>query len=94
MFEINDFIKRVNEQSIEAFKGQKRILSFQQYLESFCANPVPLGRNAAQYVLDVYEHFGTRQVAGIGGNVTRWSLFDAPWDNARNPLIGQEQLPV
>ena len=47
MFELNSFIKRVNDQSVEAFKGQKRILSFQQYLESFCANPVRLGRNAA-----------------------------------------------
>ena len=92
MVEINNFIKRVNEQSIEAFKGQKRILSFQQYLESFCATPVRLGRNAAHYVLDVYEHFGTRQVEGIGGRVTRWGLFDAPWDEGRNLLLGQEQL--
>ena len=28
MAELSDFLKQANEQSIEAFKGQKRILSF------------------------------------------------------------------
>ena len=92
MVEINDFIKRLNDQSVEAFKGQKRILSFQQYLELFCANPMRLGRNAAQYVLDVFDFFGTDKVNSIGGKATRWKLFDAPFDNGRDPLMGQEQL--
>jgi serine protein kinase len=92
MVEINDFIKRLNDQSLEAFKGQKRILSFQQYLDAFCANPVRLGRNAAQYVLDVFDHFGTQQVESVGGRATRWKLFDAPFDNGREPLLGQEQV--
>lgn len=91
MVDINDFLKKTNDQSLETFKGQKRILSFQQYLEAFCANPVRLGRNAAQYVLDMFEHFGTRKVHGIGGTFTRWNLFDAPFDKGREPLVGQEQ---
>ena len=90
MVEINEFLKQINEQSIESFHGQKRILSFQQYLDAFCANPVRLGRNAAQYVLDVYEHFGTREVVTIGAKCTRWNLFDAPWDNGRDQVFGQE----
>ncbi|HYF49564.1 MAG TPA: serine protein kinase PrkA [Planctomycetota bacterium] len=90
MVDLNDFLKKTNEQSLEVFKGQKRILSFQQYLDAFCANPMRLGRNAAQYVLDAFEHYGTKQVGGVGGKFTRWKLFDAPFDNGREPLIGQE----
>src|SRR5690242_3459012 len=92
MLDLNDYLKRVSDQSQDAFKGQKRILSFQQYLEAFCANPVRLGRNAPQYVLDVYDHYGTKQTEGIGGRVTRWKLFDAPWENGRDSLQGQEQI--
>jgi predicted Ser/Thr protein kinase len=92
MTPINDFLKSVNDQSLDAFKGQKRILSFQQYLESFCASPVRLGRTASQYVLDAFEYYGSHSVEGIGGKTTRWRLFDAPFDNGRNQLHGQEMV--
>jgi len=92
MVDITKLLKDISDQSVEAFKGQKRILSFPQYMEAFCANPVRLGRNSAQYVFDVFEHFGTREVQGIGSKNTRWNLFDAPWDNGRDPLVGQEPV--
>jgi predicted Ser/Thr protein kinase len=92
MAEINDFLKQVNEQSLEAFKGQKRILSFQQYLEAFCAQPVRLGRNAPQYVLDVFDYLGARQVRSLGGERQHWKLFDASWDQGREALRGHEEV--
>ncbi|MFH0939020.1 MAG: serine protein kinase PrkA [Planctomycetota bacterium] len=88
--DVNEFLKSVSAQSTEAFKSQKRILSFQQYLEAFCAQPGRLGRNAPQYILDIFEHFGTSQAQSIGGTCTRWNLFDAPWDHGREALIGHE----
>ncbi|HYG75714.1 MAG TPA: serine protein kinase PrkA [Planctomycetota bacterium] len=92
MVELSDFLKRVNDQSIEAFKGQKRILSFQQYIEAFSANPERLGRSAPQYVLDCFESYGSKKVDGIGGKFTHWNIFDAPWDEGRDPLVGQEAV--
>jgi len=92
MVNISAFLKQTSEQSVDTFKGQKRILSFQQYLETFCANPLRFGRSAAQYLLDVFDHYGTREAHGIGGPVTRWKLFDAPWDNGRDTLTGQESI--
>ena len=89
MDDLSSFLKRVNDDTLDAFKGQKRILSFQQYLEAFTANPVRLGRSAAQYLLDVFEHFGTREVENASGKVTQWKLFDAPWDNGRSRMAGQ-----
>jgi len=90
MVELGDFLKSVNEQSIEAFKGQKRILSFPHYMDAFAANPARLGRAAPQYVLDSFEHYGSARIQGIGTKLTHWNIFDAPWDAGRDPLIGQE----
>ncbi|HEY3321936.1 MAG TPA: serine protein kinase PrkA [Planctomycetota bacterium] len=92
MFDLGTFIKNTNEESLEAFKGQKRILSYQQYLEAFIANPVRMGRSAAQYVLDCFEFYGSREVESIGGKFLHWNIFDAPWDRGRNKLIGQEPV--
>src|SRR5438046_481038 len=91
---LHEFFKQVNDQSMASFRNQKRILSFQQYLDAFCAKPVQLGRNAPQYVFDVFKHFGTRKVNGIGGKFTRFVLFDAPWDNGRGALEGQESIQL
>ena len=91
---LHDFFKQVNDFSLASFRNQKRILSFQQYLDSFCAKPVLMGRNAPQYVFDVLKHFGTRKVNGIGGKCTRFILFDAPWDNGRGALEGQETVQL
>ena len=89
-----EFFKQVNDNSLTNFRNQKRILSFQHYLDAFCLQPTLLGRNAAQYVLDVFKHFGTRKVNGIGGKVNRFVLFDAPWDNGRGALEGQEAVQL
>ena len=91
---LHEFFKQVNDSSMTAFRNQKRILSFQQYLDAFCLKPVQLGRNAPQYVFDVFKHFGTRKVNGIGGKFTRFVLFDAPWDNGRGALEGQESIQL
>jgi predicted Ser/Thr protein kinase len=94
MLNLHEFFKQVNDNSLANFRNQKRILSFQQYIDSFCARPVLLGRNAPQYVFDVFKHFGTRKVNGIGGKSTRFVLFDAPWDDGRGALEGQEAVQL
>ncbi|MEI6231635.1 MAG: hypothetical protein WCT04_01180 [Planctomycetota bacterium] len=91
---LHEFFKQVNDHSLASFRNQRRILSFQQYLDAFCMKPVQLGRNAPQYVFDVFKHFGTRKVNGIGGKYTRFTLFDAPWDNGRGALEGQEGIQL
>lgn len=91
---LHEFFKQVNDSSQANFRSQKRILSFQHYLDAFVVNSVLLGRNAPQYLLDVFKHFGTRKVGSIGGKVTRFVLFDAPWEDGRNALEGQEAVQL
>src|SRR5262249_31893671 len=62
------------------FKEGRRVLSFQQYLELFAAEPVRYGRDAARYVRDRLEHFGNYTVKKPWGELVRYRLFDLPWD--------------
>jgi predicted Ser/Thr protein kinase len=62
------------------FREGRRVLSFQQYLALFASDPIRYGRDAARYVRDMFDHFGTRVVTKPWGDVTRYRLFDLPWD--------------
>ena len=86
------------------FQEGRRLLSFQHYLQLFAENPVRHGRDASRYVRDMFDHFGTRTVKKPWGELTRFCLFDLPWDRdesapahrahaARDAaLVGQEDL--
>jgi serine protein kinase len=43
-----------------------------------------------QYLSDAIQYFGSYEVPGIGGNVTRFRLFDAAHDGGERALCGQE----
>ncbi|EYF07916.1 PrkA family serine protein kinase [Chondromyces apiculatus] len=62
------------------FNEERRVLSFQQYLELFASDPIRQGRDAARYVRDMFDHYGTRKVKRPWGELTRFNLFDLPWE--------------
>ena len=74
----------------EAYAKNKRVMSFEEYHALFTAQPERQARSAAQYVRDVFDYFGTEEVRHPRGTITRWKLFDCPWDKGRDRLIGQE----
>ncbi|MFO0757022.1 MAG: serine protein kinase PrkA [Byssovorax sp.] len=84
----------------QRFREGRRVLSFQEFLELFASAPGRFGRDAARYVRDMFDHFGTRPVRKPWGEVTRYNLFDLPWEapsaagyQGRDaPLIGHEDL--
>jgi serine protein kinase len=77
------------------FSEERRVLSFQQYLELFASDPVRFGRDAARYVRDMFDHFGTRTVKRPWGELTRFNLFDLPWEAAAGEAaqLGQARKP-
>src|SRR5262249_10104857 len=52
----------------------------QEYLDMFAANPVRFSRDAARYVRDMFDFFGTYTVNKPWGELTRYRLFDLPWE--------------
>ncbi len=82
------------------FQEGRRVLSFQQYLELFATDPARYGRDAARYVRDMFDHFGTRMVSRPWGELVRYRLFDLPWESEAGAgpdtrdaaLVGHEEL--
>lgn len=81
------------------FDASRRVLSFGQFLDLFAAHPARYGRDASQYVHDMFVHYGTEKVVRPWGRPTRFRLFDAPWaesdPEAEEPrLVGQEHVQM
>ncbi len=74
------------------FEANRRVIGFEQYLELFSDNPRRHARNSAQYLLDCFHHFGSETLTTPLGEHRRWHLMDAPWDEGRDRLIGQEEV--
>lgn len=74
------------------FASKKRVLSYQEWFGLLAADPRRQARGVAQYVLDMFHHYGRVTVEAPTGAVTRWRLFDCPWDNGQDRLIGQEEV--
>ncbi|MBK8482113.1 MAG: serine protein kinase PrkA [Proteobacteria bacterium] len=74
------------------FSANKRLLSFAEYLELVARAPGVHLRGAAQYLCDMFDHYGTASVSSPLGKQQRFRLFDAPWDEGRGRLVGQESV--
>ena len=76
----------------EAFLKKKRVLSFAEYVELFRQSPRRHARSAAQYMRDMFDHFGAEMVRHPTGEIRRFKLFDAPWDEDEKRLVGEEEV--
>src|SRR5437879_5848420 len=76
----------------ESFARNRRVMSFGEYFSLFGADAARQVRSAAQYARDVFDHFGTEIVRTPRGSMTRWKLFDCPWDAGKDALVGQEEV--
>ena len=91
MSEVGDPRERLQSLGLEireAYAKNKRVMSFEEYFALFAVNPERQARSAAQYIKDVFDYFGSEEIRHP--TVTRWKLFDIPWDGGRERLVGQE----
>ncbi len=87
-----EFLAEAGSRSREAFERDRRLLTFPAYLDIFLQDPYALGRSAVQYLVDAVDHFGTREVPGIGGPVRRHAIWDAPFAGGQGAVFGQERV--
>lgn len=81
----------------ERFDTEKRVLSFEEYLDEFLAHPWRHSRDAPRYMRDCLDHFGDYEIDTPFGPRRRYRLFDQEFvgdaaEAARQRLVGQEQL--
>ena len=94
-----DEIINVAKEVDEKFAAEKRVLSFDEYLELFSKDPVNQARDAARYLLGAFDHYGKRVISYPWGDYNRYNLFDLPWEHndrrhglSRGGLVGQEAV--
>lgn len=89
-------LARITESIEQRFKAQKTVLSFREYLELFAEDPRRYGRDAAAYVRDLFDHYGSDEVDKPWGTERRFRLFDLPWEargeSRESRLVGHEDL--
>ena len=69
-------LETIREEVKARFEAQKRVLSFGEYLELVQDNPRRHTRDAARYLKDCLDSFGSYEVERPTGNLKRWKLFD------------------
>jgi serine protein kinase len=91
-FDSRDWLSQATGEMRESFARNRRVISFAEYVTLFSAEPARQLRSAAQYLRDVFDHFGSEPVRTPRGPMIRWKLFDCPWDSGKDALVGQEEV--
>jgi predicted Ser/Thr protein kinase len=76
----------------EAYTRNRRVMSFEEYFALFSQRPREQARSAAQYLVDVFDHYGTVTVKHPRGELVRFRLFDVPFAGGFEALVGQEDV--
>ena len=77
------------------FADAHKALSFDEFLDLVAAQPERHTRDAARYTRDMFDHYGTETVPRPYGDVTRYKIFDLPWEDSvgrRDALVGHEGM--
>lgn len=76
----------------KAFEDDRTILSFKEYFGLVIEHPERHLRSSAQYLVDMFNHFGQEELDLSWGKVTRFKLFDAPFADGEGRVAGQEEV--
>ncbi len=90
--EARRYLQDIGSQVSADFVKNRSILSFEEYVSLFFGDPRGQARNAAQYLRDVMDHFGTEQVPHPSGTIRRFKVFDAPGSERDGRVAGQEEV--
>jgi predicted Ser/Thr protein kinase len=91
-FDAKAWLSQATTEMRESFARNRRVISYGEYFALFGTEARRQVRSAAQYLRDVFDHFGTESVRTPRGPMIRWRLFDCPWDGGRDALMGQEEV--
>jgi predicted Ser/Thr protein kinase len=92
-----DELEQLSASVKDRFMAEKRVLSFDEYVKELLAHPWRHSRDAARYLKDCFDHYGTSEVSRPWGGLRRFRLFDQEFIEAQDGvpavrLIGHEEL--
>ncbi|MCG3172031.1 MAG: hypothetical protein GMKNLPBB_00176 [Myxococcota bacterium] len=87
-----EYLENLSQRVRNQFERDRNVMSFGEYLQLVNLNPRHQLRNAAQYLVDVFEYFGSESVRTPAGAQTRFRLFDGEFDGGLARVAGQERI--
>ena len=91
MADNQELLGEINKELRAQFEKNKRLMSFGDFFDMLVEKPDRHARNAVQYLRDALLHYGETKRETVTGQLTRYALFDAPFDDGRERMIGQER---
>src|SRR2546422_11610403 len=88
------YLKTFGDQVRRSFVANKTILAFQEYMDAFFEAPRVHARDAAQYIRDCFDYYGSEMVQRASDSVRRFTLFDRPFDLVAGVQEGEGRSPV
>jgi predicted Ser/Thr protein kinase len=76
----------------ERFLAEKRVLSFDEYVDEFLRHPQRHCRDAARYVHDCFDFYGSYTVPSPLGELRRFRLFDQEFVDRDTDGVGPGRL--
>jgi predicted Ser/Thr protein kinase len=90
--EAKRFLQTMGAEVASDFAKNRTILSFEEYVTLFFQDVRHQARSAAQYLLDMMDHFGTEDVPHPTGKIRRFKLFDLSDGERDTRVAGHEEV--
>ncbi len=88
----NALINNLQNRMLEKYQSDGFVMDFDEFIERFSREPERHLRNAARYTMDAMNYFGSTEVEKPHGIYRHYHIFDIPYDNGNDRLIGQEEV--
>ncbi|MGO8969195.1 MAG: PrkA family serine protein kinase [Myxococcaceae bacterium] len=85
-------LESVGKEVSRDFVQNRTLLSYEEYIELVVQRPRSQARNAAQYLRDTMDFFGSAVVPHPTGNVRRFKIFDITEGERQGRVAGQEEV--
>ncbi len=89
--EIRRYLQGIGTEVKNTFVQNRMLLSFDQYLELVEKDAAHQARNAAQYLKEVFDYYGTVDLQTPAGPRRRYRLFDCDFSDGVGRVAGQEE---
>ncbi len=82
------FLEELKEEMKQKYIGMRWSGSFSEFLSIVEKNPKMHTRSAFQYISDMIQSFGSYKIHDCGDELTRYRIFDDPFDNGEHAVFG------
>ncbi|MBI4586346.1 MAG: hypothetical protein HY717_20240 [Planctomycetes bacterium] len=90
--DVESILQNIADENLKNFQSQDQLRSFRDFLKDFFKNPYLYLRTAPQYILEMFDHYGTCEVDIVEQGLRRFRVFDPEMSGEyASHLVGQKR---